>query len=122
MIISWIFLAILIALSAFFSSAETAMTTVNKIKVRTLADNGDKRARTLQKVHEQWPKMLSAILIGNNIVNIAAIPIKVRSYILRFLNIQPSKEEANIITPRTAEVTIMERSTHITSSNKIIGE
>lgn len=72
MIISWIFLAILIALSAFFSSAETAMTTVNKIKVRTLADNGDKRARTLQKVHEQWPKMLSAILIGNNIVNIAA--------------------------------------------------
>ncbi len=65
-------MAILIALSAFFSSAETAMTTVNKIKVRTLADNGDKRARTLQKVHEQWPKMLSAILIGNNIVNIAA--------------------------------------------------
>src|SRR5574344_1819440 len=59
-------------LSAFFSSAETALTTVNRIKVRTLAENGDRRALTLQKVHEQWPKMLSAILIGNNIVNIAA--------------------------------------------------
>ena len=72
MIIRWISLAVLILLSAFFSSAETALTTVNKIKVRTLADSGDKRARTLQKVHEQWSKMLSAILIGNNIVNIAA--------------------------------------------------
>lgn len=72
MIVRWISLVVLILLSAFFSSAETALTTVNKIKVRTLADGGDPRARTLQKVHEQWSKMLSAILIGNNIVNIAA--------------------------------------------------
>ena len=71
-VFKWVSLAVLIMLSAFFSSAETALTTVNRIKVRTLAENGDRRALTLQKVHEQWPKMLSAILIGNNIVNIAA--------------------------------------------------
>ncbi len=63
---------IMIALSAFFSSAETALTTVNKIKIKVLAESGDKRAATLLKVTEDPGKMLSAILIGNNVVNIAA--------------------------------------------------
>ncbi|MDO4343864.1 MAG: hemolysin family protein [Eubacteriales bacterium] len=63
---------LLIALSAFFSSAETALTTVNKIKIKSLADEGDKRAATLLRVTENPGKMLSAILIGNNIVNIGA--------------------------------------------------
>ncbi len=63
---------ILLALSAFFSSAETALTTVNKMKVRTLADAGDKRALTLMKVIDDPGKMLSAILVGNNIVNLSA--------------------------------------------------
>ncbi|EET62316.1 hypothetical protein BRYFOR_05349 [Marvinbryantia formatexigens DSM 14469] len=65
-------IVLLIALSAFFSSAETALTTVNKIKIKTLADEGNKRAATLLKVTENPGKMLSAILIGNNIVNIGA--------------------------------------------------
>lgn len=62
----------LIALSAFFSSAETALVTVNKIRVRNLIEEGDKRAAILSKVIEDQGKMLSAILIGNNIVNISA--------------------------------------------------
>ena len=62
----------LIALSAFFSSAETALVTVNKIRVRNLIEEGDKRATTLSRVIEDQGKMLSAILIGNNIVNISA--------------------------------------------------
>lgn len=62
----------LLVLSAFFSSAETALTTMNKIRVKTLADEGDKRALVLQKVTNDTSKMLSAILIGNNIVNISA--------------------------------------------------
>ncbi len=62
----------LIGLSAFFSSAETALVTVNKIRIRNLIDEGDRRAITLSKLIEDQGKMLSAILIGNNIVNISA--------------------------------------------------
>ncbi len=65
-------LIVLLALSAFFSSSETALTTVNKIRIRTLADAGDPKAIILSKVIEEQGKMLSAILIGNNIVNLTA--------------------------------------------------
>ena len=63
---------ILLMLSAFFSSAETALTTVNKMRVRTLAEGGDKRAAMVAAVIEDPAKMLSTILIGNNIVNLSA--------------------------------------------------
>ena len=63
---------ILLSLSAFFSSSETALTTVNQIRMRTLADNGDKRAARVLRVTGNPGKMLSAILIGNNIVNHSA--------------------------------------------------
>ena len=62
----------LLALSAFFSSSETAMMAVNKIRIRNLADAGLSSAQTLMKVLDNQPKMLSAILIDNNIVNISA--------------------------------------------------
>ena len=62
----------LLVLSAFFSSAETALTTVNKLRIRTLADAGDKRALILTTVIEEPGKMLSTILVGNNIVNLSA--------------------------------------------------
>ena len=71
-ILQFIVLAVLLLLSAFFSSAETALTTVNKIKMKTMADEGDKRAELVLKVTEDSSKMLSAILIGNNIVNLSA--------------------------------------------------
>ncbi len=62
----------LVGLSAFFSSAETALVTVNKIRIRNLIEEGNRRAAILSKVIEDQGKMLSAILIGNNIVNISA--------------------------------------------------
>ena len=65
-------LVILLALSAFFSSAETALTTVNRLRVRALVEEGDDRAIVLSKVIDDPGKLLSAILIGNNIVNISA--------------------------------------------------
>ena len=68
----FIFLIFLIALSAFFSSAETALTTVNRVRVRTLIDEGNRRAAVLQKVLDNYSKMLSSILIGNNVVNLSA--------------------------------------------------
>ena len=63
---------LLVLLSAFFSSAETSMTAANRIRIRSLAEQGNKRAVTLEKVISNSGKMLSTILIGNNIVNIAA--------------------------------------------------
>ena len=65
-------LVILLALSAFFSSAETALTTVNRLRVRSLVDEGNSRAIILSKVIDDPGKLLSAILIGNNVVNISA--------------------------------------------------
>ena len=70
--IQLIVLFILLLLSAFFSSAETAMTTVNKIRIMSLADDGNKRAKTLMKIIDDPGKLLSTILIGNNIVNLSA--------------------------------------------------
>lgn len=67
-----IILFILLLLSGFFSSAETALTTVNKIRMRSLVEEGNKRAESVLKVTENSGKMLSAILIGNNIVNLSA--------------------------------------------------
>lgn len=71
-IIQIIFLVILLILSAFFSSAETALTMINKIRIKTLADEGNKKAAVVLKIEDNPDKMLSAILIGNNIVNISA--------------------------------------------------
>ena len=62
----------LLVLSALFSSSETALTTVNRIRIRTLARQGDKRAMTLLAVLQNPEKMLSVILIGNNVVNLYA--------------------------------------------------
>ncbi len=67
-----IILFILVLLSAFFSSAETALVTVNKLRIKTLADEGNKRALILLKITDNSGKMLSAVLIGNNLVNISA--------------------------------------------------
>ncbi len=71
-IIQLVIILILLVLSSFFSSSETALTTVNKHKLRTLAENGNKRAAKVLKVTENSGKLLSTILIGNNIVNIGA--------------------------------------------------
>lgn len=65
-------LIVLLLLSAFFSSAETAFITVSNIKIRSLIEEGNKKAILVNKIIENKSKMLSAILIGNNLVNITA--------------------------------------------------
>ncbi len=68
-----VILVVLLILSGFFSSAETALTTLSSIKVRALVDeNPTRRILTLQKILDNKSKLISAILIGNNIVNISA--------------------------------------------------
>lgn len=71
-VIQLLALVILLILSAFFSSAETALTTVNKIRLKSLADEGNHHAKTAIQVLDKYSKMLSTILIGNNIVNLSA--------------------------------------------------
>lgn len=70
--ILFIVLAILVVCSGLFSSAETAMLTCNKIKIRAMADEGDRRAALLHRVLEERSRMLSTLLIGNNVVNLSA--------------------------------------------------
>ena len=71
-IIELIVLVLLIFLSGFFSSAETAFTSVSKIRMHSLAEEGNRGARLVDKILDKKSKMLSAILIGNNIVNLTA--------------------------------------------------
>ena len=63
---------VLVMLSAFFSSTETAFSSVSKIRLKNLADNGDKRAEKAIYIVDHYDKALSTILVGNNIVNIAS--------------------------------------------------
>lgn len=67
-----VILFFLIILSGFFSSSETALTTVNKVRIRNLADSGNAKAKTVLSILDHQEKMLSCILIGNNIVNLSA--------------------------------------------------
>ena len=71
----WINAAIILLLvmfSAFFSSTETAYSAASKIRLKSYADNGNKKAKKAYKISENYDKALSTILVGNNIVNIAA--------------------------------------------------
>lgn len=65
-------LIILIALSAFFSASETAFSTFSRSRMKTEAEEGDKKAKRVMKLSEKYDKLLSTILVGNNIVNILA--------------------------------------------------
>ena len=71
-ILQAICLVLLLVGSAFFSSAEIALTTVNRIQIQLLAEEDNKKAKRVEMILDQSSKMLSAILIGNNIVNISA--------------------------------------------------
>ncbi len=71
-VIQLIILVILIFLSAFFSSAETAFSTVNRVRMRALEEEGNKKAAKVNKILDRYSKMISTILIGNNIVNLSA--------------------------------------------------
>ncbi len=67
-----ILIVILILFSAFFSASETAFTSLNRIRLKNAADNGDKRAVRVLRMAENFDKLLTTVLVGNNIVNILA--------------------------------------------------
>jgi len=101
----WIMIAILlvcVALSAFFSASETAFTSVNRVKLKTLMQNGNKRAKLAYTLAENYDRLITTILIGNNIVNIAASSLATSLFLVLL------KEHQNLVTPvSTAVMTIV---------------
>ena len=71
----WVALVILVGFSAFFSASETAFSSLNQIRLKSRAEDGDNSAARVLAMAEKYDKLLSTILIGNNIVNIAAASI-----------------------------------------------
>ena len=64
-------IVVLVIFSAYFSATETAFTSVNRIRIKNLAGDGDKKAKVVLDLSEKFDSLLSTILVGNNIVNIA---------------------------------------------------
>ena len=71
----WVALVVLVAFSAFFSASETAFSSLNQIRLKSRADDGDRTVARVLAMAEKYDKLLSTILVGNNIVNIAAASI-----------------------------------------------
>ncbi|MBQ8129554.1 MAG: DUF21 domain-containing protein, partial [Clostridia bacterium] len=70
--ISQILIIVCVVLSAYISATETAFNSVNRIRLKSLAEKGDGKAALVLKLLEEYDKLLTTILIGNNLVNIAA--------------------------------------------------
>ena len=68
-IVLLVVLILMVILSAYFSATETAFTSLNRIRLKSKADNGDRRAKLVLELSENYDRLLSTILIGNNIVN-----------------------------------------------------
>lgn len=96
---SLLFILIFVLLSAFFSSCETAFSSLNKVKLKTLAGEKNKRAKFALKLADDFDNVLFAILIGNNIVNIATASIST----VLFINLM--KSNAGIATTLSTIVT-----------------
>ncbi|MBQ9948943.1 MAG: HlyC/CorC family transporter [Oscillospiraceae bacterium] len=84
-----VLIIILIALSAFFSASETALSSANKIRLKSMADNGSRGAERALKVIKKYDKTITTILIGNNIVHIACSSIATLLTITIMNNLSP---------------------------------
>ncbi len=100
-------IVILIAFSAFFSASETALSSANKIRLRSMADNGSKGAERALKVIKKYDKTITTILIGNNIVNIATSSIATLLTITIMNNITAGSGDAYGSLVSTVIVTIV---------------
>ena len=94
----------LVIMSGYFSATETAFSTMNKTRMKTLAEEGNKRAKLPLKISEDYNKLISTILIGNNIVNIALSSIATVMFIALFKEI--GKEDLGA-TVSTVVITIV---------------
>ena len=83
-------LVICVCLSAFFSASETAFSSLNRIRLKARADAGDKKAEATLAFAEKYDELLSTILIGNNIVNIAASSLSTVLFTMIFFDYGPT--------------------------------
>ena len=77
-------MVVCLILSSFFSATETAFSAMNTTKLKTLAEKGNKNAALVCKLDEQYSRLISTILIGNNIVNIAMASVGTVLFTLKF--------------------------------------
>lgn len=84
---SLFFMVLLLCLSAYFSATETAFSSLNRSRMKNMADRGDRRARLVLDLADQYDKLLSTILVGNNIVNISLSSVATVFFIAHFGNI-----------------------------------
>lgn len=84
--VMWLALVVCIVLSGVFSATETAYSTASKVRLTTMADEGDKKAGKVVKLLEKYEKVLFTVLVGNNIVNITATTLAT----LLFVNLMPA--------------------------------
>ena len=104
-IIMLLVMIILTALSGFFSATETAFTSFNRIRMKSLATAGDKRAAKVLKIDEIYDKLITTILIGNNIVNITLSTISTLFFMDALMDIIQSEDI--IATISTAVITVV---------------
>ena len=119
MILQIIAIIILLMLSAYFSSAETALTTVNPHSMRAMAEDGNKKAAIVLKLIENPSQMLSSVLVGNNLVNISLTSLTTTIAIRIFGSMGPGIATPVItvlviifreITPKTFSTNLLQRS------------
>lgn len=87
-----IVMSVLLLFSAFFSSIETSFTSFNRVRIKSLAQNGDKRAKLAMKLDDKYDKLLISVLVGNNVVNIALSTIATMFFVDIIAGADPSKE------------------------------
>ena len=101
--ISLIIIVACIVMSAYFSATETAFSSLNRIRIKNLAEKGNKRARLVEKLSENYDSLLSTILIGNNIVNIASASLAT----VLFVNFLGSEAGPSVSTAVTTVVVLI---------------
>ena len=97
-------LVVCVALSAFFSSSETAFSAVNKVRLKAMSQNGNGRAKRALNLAEDYDRLLTTILVGNNVVNIAGTSIAALTYILYYIGLSGSISTAQIMAGGEASV------------------
>ncbi|MBQ8393366.1 MAG: HlyC/CorC family transporter [Clostridia bacterium] len=101
-----IVMIILLAMSAFFSATETAFSTFNRIRMKSMAQSGNKKAALVMKYDEKYDKMLNSVLIGNNIVNISLSSIATVFFVDIFTKMNPDSAQSVGATISTVIVTV----------------
>lgn len=102
-----IVMIILLVMSAFFSATETSFSTFNRIRIKSLSQNGNKRATTVMKLDEKYDKLLNSVLVGNNIVNIALSSIATLFFVGLLKDMDPESAQSIGATISTVVITIV---------------